>query len=67
MHYPTKVQYTFWDYFRNAYARNRGWRIDHILATPALAKKCVKIAVDVKPREMPEPSDHPFLWAEFKV
>lgn len=67
MKYPTKVQYTFWDYFRNAYARNRGWRIDHILATPELARKCSKVVVDVEPRERPSPSDHTFVWARFKL
>ncbi|HWE00352.1 MAG TPA: exodeoxyribonuclease III, partial [Bryobacteraceae bacterium] len=31
--HPERVQYTYWDYFRNALANNWGWRIDHILAT----------------------------------
>jgi hypothetical protein len=31
------VQYTYWDYFRNALERNFCWRIDHILATAPLA------------------------------
>lgn len=65
--YPKKVQYTFWDFFRNAYERNRGWRIDHILATPELAKKCTKVVVDVEPREKPSPSDHTVVWAKFKL
>lgn len=67
MKYPKKIQYTFWDFFRNAYERNRGWRIDHILATPALAKKCTKVVVDVEPREKPGPSDHTIVWAKFKI
>lgn len=67
MLYPDKVQYTFWDFFRDAYHRNRGWRIDHILATPELAKCCVKVVVDTKPREAPSPSDHTVVWAKFKV
>ena len=66
MLYPEKVQYTFWDYFRNAYERNRGWRIDHILATPALAKKCRDVVVDTGPRESENPSDHTVVWAKFK-
>lgn len=65
--YPDRVQYTFWDFFRNAYERNRGWRIDHILATPALAKRCTKVVVDVGPREAPSPSDHTVVWANFKL
>lgn len=67
MKYPKKVQYTFWDFFRNAYERNRGWRIDHILATPDLAKRCTKVVVDVGPREKPSPSDHTIVWAKFKL
>lgn len=67
MKYPQKVQYTFWDFFRNAYERNRGWRIDHIMVTPELSKLCTKVVVDVKPREKPSPSDHTFVWAKFKL
>lgn len=67
MKYPKKIQYTFWDFFRNAYEHNRGWRIDHILATPELAKKCTKVVVDLEPREKPSPSDHTVVWAKFKI
>jgi exodeoxyribonuclease III len=38
--YPDRVQYTYWDYFRNAFAHNWGWRIDHILATAPFAAAC---------------------------
>jgi exodeoxyribonuclease-3 len=65
--HPDKVQYTFWDFFRQAYAHNRGWRIDHILATPELAKLCKKAVVDTGPRERPSPSDHTVVWASFKL
>src|SRR2546427_717129 len=46
---------------------NKGWRIDHILATPSLAEHCMKCDVDVEPRRDPNPSDHTFLWAEFAM
>jgi exodeoxyribonuclease III len=65
--YPDRIQYTFWDFFRGAYQRNRGWRIDHILATPELAGRCEDVVVDVKPREAPTPSDHTVVWAKFKL
>lgn len=65
--YPKKVQYTFWDFFRNAYGTNRGWRIDHIMATPALAELCTKVVIDVGPREKVSPSDHTVVWAKFKL
>ena len=32
---PDEKIYTFWDYFRNAFARNAGLRIDHLLLSPA--------------------------------
>src|SRR6185369_11705425 len=35
--HPNETIYTFWDYFRNAFARNAGLRIDHLLLSPALA------------------------------
>lgn len=65
--HPDRVQYTYWDYFRNAFDHNWGWRIDHILATPPLAEKCVAIDVDIEPRRAPGASDHTVVWAEFDV
>ena len=65
--YPTRVQYTFWDFFSNSFARNKGWRIDHILATPDLAKKCTETDVDLGPRQAPSPSDHTVVWADFRM
>ena len=37
--YPGETIYTFWDYFRNAYGRNAGLRIDHFLLSPELNKR----------------------------
>ena len=65
--HPERVQYTYWDYFRNAYGNNWGWRIDHILATEPLAKVCAAADVDVVPREAEGASDHTVMWAEFEV
>lgn len=65
-HYPKRQQFTFWDYRQpSALENNRGWRIDHILATPVLAQACTKVAVDLGPRKAENPSDHTVLWAEF--
>src|SRR6476620_8215862 len=36
--YPDEVFYSFWDYFRNAYERNAGLRIDHFLLSPQISK-----------------------------
>ncbi len=65
--YPDRVQYTFWDFFRDSFARDKGWRIDHILATAPLVKKCKDVVVDLVPRQAPSPSDHTVVVAEFDV
>jgi exodeoxyribonuclease III len=63
--HPDAVQYTYWDYFRNAFQRNFGWRIDHILATAVLAERCRRAEVDMAARAVPSASDHTIVWAEF--
>ncbi|HXA50980.1 MAG TPA: exodeoxyribonuclease III [Candidatus Acidoferrum sp.] len=63
--HPERVQYTYWDYFRNAFNSNYGWRIDHILATAPLAARCVQTDVDLEPRRATAASDHTVVWAEF--
>jgi exodeoxyribonuclease-3 len=66
--YPDRQQYTFWDYRRpSSLEANKGWRIDHILATKPLAEKVIEVAVDLEPRRAKDPSDHTFLWAEFRI
>ena len=56
--------YTFWDYFRNAYARNAGLRIDHLLLSPALADRLIDAQVDVHVRGWEKASDHAPVWVE---
>lgn len=65
--HPDRVQYTYWDYFRNALKNNWGWRIDHILVTAPLAASCRRVEVDMAPREAANPSDHTVVWAEFEI
>src|SRR5687767_14907512 len=66
--YPDRQQFTFWDYLRpSSLDKNKGWRIDHILATTPLASKCVAVDVDLEPRRAIRASDHTFLWAEFNI
>ena len=60
--YPNKVIYTFWDYFRNAYSRNAGLRIDHFLLSPQVAKKLKSAAVDHHVRGWEKTSDHAPVW-----
>jgi exodeoxyribonuclease-3 len=59
-------QYTFWDYrLGNYFARNRGWRIDHLMATEPLAHRCTACYIDKEPRTAERPSDHTPIVAEF--
>ncbi len=56
--------FTFWDYFRDAFAVNRGVRIDHLLVSPELVGKVLKCEVDRGPRAGIRPSDHTPVWVE---
>ena len=64
--HPDERIYTFWDYWRNAYARNAGLRIDHFLLSPSLAKKLKAAGVDRDVRGRPGASDHAPVWIELK-
>jgi exodeoxyribonuclease III len=58
--------YTFWDYFRNAYARDAGLRIDHILVSPAVKKRLLDCQVDKYVRGWEKSSDHAPVWISLK-
>ena len=64
--HPDEKIYTFWDYFRNAFARNAGLRIDHFLLTPQLAKRLKSAGVDRDVRGWEKSSDHAPVWIELK-
>ncbi|NUY79843.1 exodeoxyribonuclease III [Flavobacterium sp. MAH-1] len=64
--YPTEVIYTFWDYFRTAYGRNAGLRIDHFLLSPELKDKLVEAKVDKHVRGWEKSSDHAPVWIELR-
>lgn len=62
--YPTDVIYTFWEYFGNAYKRNAGLRIDHLLLSPTLASRLRNAGVDHQVRGWEKTSDHAPAWIE---
>lgn len=64
--YPSEVIYTFWDYFRNAYERNAGLRIDHFLLSPKIDERLVAAGVDRHVRGWEKTSDHAPVWIELK-
>jgi exodeoxyribonuclease III len=65
--HPGERIYTFWDYFRNAYARNAGLRIDHLLLNPVLAPRLKGAGVDKNVRGWEKSSDHAPTWIELKA
>jgi exodeoxyribonuclease-3 len=64
--YPNEKIYTFWDYFRNAFGRNAGLRIDHFLLSPQLAPRLAAAGVDKQVRGWEKTSDHAPVWIELK-
>jgi len=54
--------YTFWDYFRQHFERDRGLRIDHLLLNRALAPRLRAAGVDRWVRALPRASDHAPTW-----
>jgi exodeoxyribonuclease III len=64
--HPDAQIYTFWDYFRNAFGRDAGLRIDHLLLNPALAPRLVDAGVDRNVRGWEKASDHAPTWVELR-
>jgi exodeoxyribonuclease-3 len=62
--HPTEKIYTFWDYFRNAYGRDAGLRIDHFLLSPQLDHRLKAAGVDRNVRGWEKTSDHGPVWIE---
>src|SRR5688572_19224255 len=64
--HPNERVYTFWDYFRNAFQRNAGLRIDHLLLSPSLAARLIAAGVDREARGWEKASDHAPVWIQLK-
>jgi exodeoxyribonuclease-3 len=62
--YPDEPVFTFWDYWRNAFARNAGIRIDHFLLNDSAAQMLKSGGVDRKVRGWEKTSDHAPTWIE---
>ena len=60
--YPHDPQWTFWSYLRNAWDRDSGWRIDHLLLSPAIAERLEDAGVDRDVRAHAGASDHAPVW-----
>ena len=64
--HPRERIFTFWDYFRNAWPRDAGIRIDHLLLNKPAAKRLKAAGVDRSVRGLPKASDHAPAWIELK-
>jgi exodeoxyribonuclease III len=62
--YPQERIYTFWDYFRDAYGRNAGLRLDHLLLNKQLSARLISAGVDKHVRGWDHSSDHAPVWIE---
>jgi|SRR5436190_448416 len=66
IHHKEGELFSWWDYQMRGFERNRGLRIDAILASEQLATRCCASGIDVEMRKGKEPSDHAPVWAEFE-
>ncbi len=62
--HPDETIYTFWDYWRNAWARNAGIRIDQLLVNARARRRLKSAGVDREVRGRPHASDHAPAWVE---
>jgi exodeoxyribonuclease-3 len=60
--HPDERIFTFWDYWRHAFARDAGMRIDHLLLNPVAAKRLKTAGVDRDVRGREKASDHAPTW-----
>jgi exodeoxyribonuclease-3 len=67
LHHQETGHFTWWDYRMLAFPKNRGLRIDAVVATGPLAKKCTNAGIDREMRKGHDPSDHAPIWAEFDL
>lgn len=62
--HPDETIYTFWKYWRGAFERNDGLRIDHLLLSPSHAERLIDAQVDNHVRSWEKTSDHAPVWVE---
>ncbi|RBP18359.1 exodeoxyribonuclease III [Roseiarcus fermentans] len=65
--HPDARVYTFWDYVRNAFGRDAGLRIDHLLLAPSVAAGLLAAGVDREVRGWETASDHAPAWVELTI
>ena len=58
--------WTFWDYQAGAWQRDAGFRIDHLLLSPAVADRLQEAGVDKTHRGRERASDHAPTWVRLR-
>lgn len=65
-----KKLFSWWDYRAGSFQSNKGFRIDHILASPLAFNsphfKITNCQIDTSPRSNEKPSDHAPIWVEIQ-
>ncbi|WP_375458988.1 exodeoxyribonuclease III [uncultured Enterovirga sp.] len=64
--HPTGPVYTFWDYMRGAWDKDRGLRLDHLLLSPDLVERLADAGVDRHVRAAEDASDHAPAWIRLR-
>ncbi|MFL6590990.1 MAG: exodeoxyribonuclease III [Chthoniobacterales bacterium] len=67
LHRPESGLFTWWDYRMLSFPKNRGLRIDAVLASESIAAKSTAAGIDREMRKGKEPSDHAPIWADFSL
>ena len=64
--HPNGGVWTYWDYQMGAWQRDAGFRIDHLLLSPAAADRLVDAQVDREFRGREKASDHAPVWVRLR-
>ncbi len=55
---PFKSEFSWWSYQASGFRKNHGFRIDHLLLSAPLMRRCTSVVIDREPRGAESPSDH---------
>ena len=64
MLFPAQPMYTFWHYLRDAWLRDAGMRLDHLLLSQSILHRLCGAGIDRDVRGLPNASDHAPVWIE---
>lgn len=67
LHPETQGPYSWWSWLGNSFTNDTGWRIDHHMATPRLARSAVSAVVDREPSRDQRLSDHAAVVVDYTL